>query len=71
MAKMKGYNFKKADEGLGLGGNPDLGIRPEPITDSKDMMAPLAENEVVFTPPSDEKHLNHVELLQIMKEEAK
>ena len=28
--------LKKADQGLGLGGNPRLNIRPDSLTDSKD-----------------------------------
>jgi hypothetical protein len=68
MAKMKGY--KKADEGMGLGGNPDLNIRPDALNFSKDSTS-MGKNEITVTPPATEETLNKEQLLQIMKEEAR
>jgi hypothetical protein len=62
MPKIKGYNTKKADRGLGWGGNPRLNVRPDYLNDSMDS----------YTVPSDEKTivLSEKDILSIMREKG-
>ena len=54
--------IKKADTGLGWGGNPRLNIRPDGITDSMDS----------YTEPSDTKTIvmSKEDILSIMREKG-